>query len=303
VDLARVRAKCRAAVKRREEAIHQEEMEAGELNFIPYLDIVTNLLIFLLASVSAGALMGEIDTMAPSTPAADSSSKDDEPKFEPKEQREVKLRVTAGKTLFLCTDVGAGKDLSSKEKAWEKKVYDLFGPCVGSQALNEPKVTRYAHEWPKLASGEYDYAALNKVMYKAASSLWGPKSSPKEMYRPWKTYKAVINADNDVPYRKVISIMDAMRCKIDPARNGPCIIPRQKRDRETDLPVTLTENDKKRFVVEVMKKNEWETIEIEGPGGEKKEIRVPLYEELKNNYDPDKMALFHDIQFKKYGEN
>ena len=53
----RVRAKTRAAVKRREDIVEHEEMESGELNLIPYLDIVTNLMLFLLASVSAGLIL------------------------------------------------------------------------------------------------------------------------------------------------------------------------------------------------------------------------------------------------------
>src|SRR3954468_7982942 len=61
----RVRAKTRAAVKRREDMIEQEEMESGELNLIPYLDMVTNLMLFLLASVSAGLILVQLDTTLP----------------------------------------------------------------------------------------------------------------------------------------------------------------------------------------------------------------------------------------------
>src|SRR5687768_18010654 len=61
----RVRAKTRTAIKRREEIVEQEEMEGGELNLIPYLDIVTNLMLFLLASVSAGLILSQIDTTLP----------------------------------------------------------------------------------------------------------------------------------------------------------------------------------------------------------------------------------------------
>jgi biopolymer transport protein ExbD len=61
----RVRNKVRAAVKRREESIEQDEMESGELNLIPYLDMVTNLMLFLLASVSAGLILVQIDTTLP----------------------------------------------------------------------------------------------------------------------------------------------------------------------------------------------------------------------------------------------
>src|SRR4051794_3671904 len=61
----RVRAKTRAAIKRREETIETEEVESGELNLIPYLDMVTNLMLFLLASVSAGLILVQIDTTLP----------------------------------------------------------------------------------------------------------------------------------------------------------------------------------------------------------------------------------------------
>ena len=37
----RVRSKTRNAVRRREDQIEQDEIESGELNLIPYLDIVT----------------------------------------------------------------------------------------------------------------------------------------------------------------------------------------------------------------------------------------------------------------------
>ena len=61
----RVRAKTRAAIKRRADVIERDELESGELNLIPYLDIVTNLMLFLLASVSASLILGQINTMLP----------------------------------------------------------------------------------------------------------------------------------------------------------------------------------------------------------------------------------------------
>src|SRR6188472_2445423 len=61
----RVRSKSRAAVRRREDQIEQEEVESGELNLIPYLDIVTNLMLFLLFSISAGIIFTQIDTSLP----------------------------------------------------------------------------------------------------------------------------------------------------------------------------------------------------------------------------------------------
>ena len=52
MNAAQVRARARMAMKRREEEIELEEIEGGELNLVPYLDIITNVVLFLLASVS-----------------------------------------------------------------------------------------------------------------------------------------------------------------------------------------------------------------------------------------------------------
>jgi biopolymer transport protein ExbD len=60
-----VRAKTRAAVKRREDLIEAEEMESGELNLIPYLDMVTNLMLFMMASISAGLILSQMNTTLP----------------------------------------------------------------------------------------------------------------------------------------------------------------------------------------------------------------------------------------------
>src|SRR5688572_19340483 len=80
----RVRSKTRAAVKRREDAIEQDELESGELNLIPYLDMVTNLMLFLLASVSAGLILVQIDTTLPDR--APPSTKPSTPSQDPKDQ-------------------------------------------------------------------------------------------------------------------------------------------------------------------------------------------------------------------------
>src|SRR5215813_2937176 len=61
----RVRSKTRNAVRRREDQIEQDEIESGELNLIPYLDMVTNLMLFLLYSISAGIILTQIDTSLP----------------------------------------------------------------------------------------------------------------------------------------------------------------------------------------------------------------------------------------------
>ena len=75
----------RNAVRRREDQIEQDEMESGELNLIPYLDMVTNLMLFLLASVAAGIVFTQIDTQLPdkappsTSTASTNTNPDDQP--------------------------------------------------------------------------------------------------------------------------------------------------------------------------------------------------------------------------------
>ena len=49
----------------REEAEEQAEEETGELNLVPYLDIVTNVVIFLLASVTYNLAMSNVNATSP----------------------------------------------------------------------------------------------------------------------------------------------------------------------------------------------------------------------------------------------
>src|SRR4030095_7042461 len=53
------------AMRRREEEIEQSEIEGGELNLVPYLDIITNVVLFLLASVTTGLVLGTINSSLP----------------------------------------------------------------------------------------------------------------------------------------------------------------------------------------------------------------------------------------------
>ncbi|MBI5497058.1 MAG: biopolymer transporter ExbD [Deltaproteobacteria bacterium] len=52
---------------RRTRKAHPPEMEVGELNIVPYLDIVTNLVMFLLQASATAVALGEIATKLPAT--------------------------------------------------------------------------------------------------------------------------------------------------------------------------------------------------------------------------------------------
>ena len=74
---------------------HAEEAEEenGEINLVPYLDIVTNIIIFLLASVVYNVEFGAVNVTLPTIAGAGSAS--EEPQKPP-----LNLTVSAGATGF-----------------------------------------------------------------------------------------------------------------------------------------------------------------------------------------------------------
>jgi biopolymer transport protein TolR len=187
MNAAQVRAKARKAVARREEEVEQEEIEGGEINLIPYLDIVTVLMLFILSITSAGFVLGQIDTTLPDHIRAD-QAKPASPKEDLDREIQPVVSVTP-KGMILWSISG------------------LEG------TLQEPKAT---FERLPGAAGEaprYDYQRLNDALYEIASRRW--KGKP----RPLRSYEIILQADGDIPYETVIAVMDAMRRKL-PARAG-----------------------------------------------------------------------------------
>jgi biopolymer transport protein ExbD len=183
MNAAQVRAKARMAMKKREEQIEDEELEGGEINLIPYLDIVTNLMLFLLASISAGFILGQINTTLPNyTPAA--AMVNQKPAKKPDEQPlQLVVSVTKGEIIV-----------------WS--VSGLEG------TLNEPRA-----RIPGLPSGDgappkYKFEELNSALVEIASRRWAGKPRKKE------TYEVILQVDAEIPYETVIAVMDNVRRKL-----------------------------------------------------------------------------------------
>ena len=72
------------AVKMRKmrEEHEEEEMENGELNLVPFLDIVTNVIMFLMMTTTFAASLADINVAAPTTSAAPSEGRSDEDKHD-----------------------------------------------------------------------------------------------------------------------------------------------------------------------------------------------------------------------------
>src|SRR5262252_9189490 len=77
------RSQVRAAMRRMRDHVEEAEEEAGELNLVPYMDIVTNIIIFLLASVVNQVALGNINVSSPTIQAgggpSDPGPQDQEP--------------------------------------------------------------------------------------------------------------------------------------------------------------------------------------------------------------------------------
>jgi len=96
------RSQVRAAMRRMRDHNEEIEEEHGELNLVPYMDIVTNIIIFLLASVVNQVSLGNINVSVP-TIAQGGSSSQDEP---PPEKPPLNLTVSVGATGFTVAASG-----------------------------------------------------------------------------------------------------------------------------------------------------------------------------------------------------
>jgi biopolymer transport protein ExbD len=82
--------------------VEEIEEEAGELNLVPYMDIVTNIIIFLLASVVNQVSLTNINASLPSISAGGGASADDTPPEKPP----LNLTVSVGASGFTVAASG-----------------------------------------------------------------------------------------------------------------------------------------------------------------------------------------------------
>jgi biopolymer transport protein TolR len=115
------RSQVRAACRRMRDHVEEIEDEAGELNLVPYMDIVTNIIIFLLASMINQVSLANINVSVPSISGGGASANDEPPPEKP--------------PLNLTVSVGAS------------------GFTVAASGGVLPLV-------PKLPNGQYDYKSL-----------------------------------------------------------------------------------------------------------------------------------------------
>jgi biopolymer transport protein TolR len=155
----------------------REEEEMGELNIVPYLDIVTNLLMFMLLSMAGLITLGVLDVGTPKLGAPDSASASASPGDKPKEELNLTVAVT-NRGFFVA---GSGGVIGGKTSD-------------GSMdTQKEPTVPR--------KNGQYDYDGLTNKMAEVKTLF------PQEN-------RVILLAEMDIPYDVVISTMDACRERV-----------------------------------------------------------------------------------------
>jgi len=90
------RSQVRAAMRRMRDHNEEIEEEAGELNLVPYMDIVTNIIIFLLASVVNQVALGNINVSSPTISSGGGAASDTPPERPP-----LNLTITVGATGYI----------------------------------------------------------------------------------------------------------------------------------------------------------------------------------------------------------
>lgn len=185
-------------MKKREEEIEGEEREGGELNLVPYLDIITNIVLFLLASIATGMVLGTINSTLPEVQEGASPIANPE---NPNEEPPVQLVVAVAKDEII--------------------MFSLSG-LEGS--IQAPKL-----KIPAVKKGlEYDFEKLTAASAEIVKRRWGEKP-PATMVgnkpecvvngtqvdlpncRPAKATEVYLMVDGDIPYQTVIAAMDALR--------------------------------------------------------------------------------------------
>jgi biopolymer transport protein ExbD len=152
----------------------RELEESTELNIVPYLDIMMNLIMFMLLSMTGLAAFGILNVNAPNYGGPSAGVSPENP-----DQPKLLLSVLISKKGFFVAGAGAvlGQDTPQGQ------------PAAGTEG--EPTV-------PKRSDGTYDYAALNGKMVQIKAAF------PSET-------KVIVGAEADISYETLIETMDAIR--------------------------------------------------------------------------------------------
>lgn len=152
--------------------IHHDE-KTGELNIVPYLDIMVNLTMFMLISMTSVIQFGVLDVAAPTYGPAQAQA--------PGEKKKPDLLLTvaiSSKGFFVAGSGG------------------VLAQAGGTAPAPDPKTA--PPTIPLLTDGKYDYPSLTRKMVDIKNGF------PEET-------RVILMADQAVPYDVLVQTMDALR--------------------------------------------------------------------------------------------
>jgi len=182
--------KVRGRIRRQVAAAEDAEFEGGELNLVPYMDILVNTIIFLLATMTSGLTLANINVNAPRYIPGGAAG-DVKPDNKPK----LNLTVAISKRGFIVAGSGGvitddqGSTVSVKCKVPLKD-----GRCPAYLATRRNANGQEELTWVD----EYNYKKLVKMMTEA-----------KEKYPHER--QVILTADRRIPYKILVHTMDVIR--------------------------------------------------------------------------------------------
>ena len=183
----------RTKLRKIREAGEAAAEEGGELNIIPYLDIVVNIIMFMLATTAFSAALGDINISQPNAGVSAGTAAEDTPK------NDLNLTLAITDKGFIIAASGA-----VLHKGY---TFDSAGN-LNNTAVDGPTI-------PKKGPGvnDYDYDLLNKKMLEI-------KASPVAANET----KLIVNPNENITYDVIVAALDAARgalvTKPDPANPG-----------------------------------------------------------------------------------
>jgi biopolymer transport protein ExbD len=170
---------------RRKTRPKEKDETGGELNIIPYLDIMMNLIMFMLLSITGFAVLGMLDVTAP--PIGGPVANNDPGTADKKNPLTLSVNISTKGFFIAATGAvlpGLGNDPNTP-------TIPRLPPGVGSSKSGPAG-------GGASAEGEYDYAALTAKMKEIKASF------PNET-------RLIIAADAATEYSVLVHTMDATR--------------------------------------------------------------------------------------------
>lgn len=185
-------AKVRGRIRREIATVEEEEHEGGELNLVPYLDILVNTIIFLLATTASALALANINVNAPRYESSEVVGGDPEP--EPEDQPKLNLTVAISVRGYVVAGRGGVITDASGDNVSVKCMAPLAqGRCpayMASRIVDD--------ETQEFWVDKYNYQALAKMMKEAKSKY------------PYER-QVILTADRSIPYKVVVDTMDTLR--------------------------------------------------------------------------------------------